>query len=172
MSASGAAKPADAIFIAPAGAGDMETVAALFREYQQGLGVDLCFQGFAEELAGLPGDYAPPSGALLVARRAGEAVGVVALRPLEPGIAEMKRLYVRPTVRGARLGRRLAVAILDEARRRGYRAVRLDTLHDMTAAHALYEALGFRRIAAYNDNPLDGVRFYELALAGAGETAP
>ena len=159
---------ADGIDISPAAAGDMATVADLFREYQRGLGVDLCFQGFDAELADLPGDYAPPEGALLLARRAGEAVGVVALRPLEPGIAEMKRLYVRPAGRGAGLGRRLAEAILDAARARGYRAVRLDTLHDMTAAHALYEALGFRRIAAYNDNPLDGVRFYELALAGAG----
>jgi putative acetyltransferase len=164
--------PADGIVIAPAAAGDLGTVAALFREYQQGLGVDLCFQGFAAELAGLPGDYAPPAGALLLARRAGEAVGVVALRPLEPGVAEMKRLYVRPAVRGGQLGRRLAEAILDAARARGYRAVRLDTLHDMAAAHGLYEKLGFRRIAAYNDNPLDGVRFYELALAGRDKGAP
>jgi ribosomal protein S18 acetylase RimI-like enzyme len=155
--------------IAPAIEGDdLASVARLFREYQIGLGVDLCFQGFDEEIATLPGDYAPPLGTILLARAGRLAAGTVALRPLGagpgdgPGLCEMKRLYVRPAFRGLKLGRRLAEAALAEARRIGYRALRLDTLATMTEAHALYERLGFRRIEAYNDNPLPDTRYYEL----------
>ena len=151
--------------IAPAaGAEDMASVARLFREYQAAIAVDLCFQGFEAELAGLPGAYAPPRGTILLARAGRAPVGVVALRPLEPGICEMKRLYVRGTVRGQRLGRRLAEDIVAAARRLGYSRMRLDTLRDMHEAHRLYETLGFRPIAPYNDNPMAGVRHMELML--------
>lgn len=141
-----------------------ELAASLFREYQTAIGVDLCFQGFAEELAGLPGAYAPPRGRLLIAHVGTEAAGCVALRPLEDGIAEMKRLYVRDAFRGTGLGRRLAGAVIAAARDAGYARMRLDTLDTMTAAIALYRALGFVEIAPYRPNPLPGPRFFELRL--------
>lgn len=146
------------------GAADMAIVASLFREYQQGLGVSLCFQDFERELAELPGAYAPPGGIIFLAEHGGQAVGVGALRALAPGIAEMKRLYVRDTARGLGLGRKLAHALVAEARARGYASMRLDTLPHLTAAIALYADMGFRKIAAYNDNPIAGVQHYELAL--------
>ena len=139
----------------------------LLRAYEKGLGVSLCFQDFDAEIAGLPGDYAPPGGTLILAHAAdGNLVGTVALRALDPaqGICEMKRLYVAPEGRGHGLGRRLAKRALTEARRFGYRAVRLDTLPAMREAQALYTALGFRDIANYNGNPVPGTRFLEKTL--------
>ena len=143
---------------------DVASVRSLFVEYQAGLGVDLCFQGFDEELAGLPGDYAAPGGCLLVAREDGEPVACVALRRLGAKTCEMKRLYVRPSHRGLGLGRALAKAVIAEARRIGYTRMRLDTLPSMEEAAALYERLGFREIEPYTVNPVPGARFLQLEL--------
>ncbi len=137
---------------------------ALLQEYADSLGVDLCFQDFHRELAGLPGDYAPPRGAFLLATHQGAIAGCVALRPLAGEGCEMKRLFVRPNFRGLGLGRALARGVLEEARRIGYRWIRLDTLPSMTEAIALYRALGFREIAPYRDNPVPGALFMEAAL--------
>jgi len=136
----------------------------LFEEYAGWLGIDLSYQGFAAELAGLPGSYAPPRGRLLLALASGEAAGCVALRPLEGMICEMKRLFVRPAFRGQRLGRLLAERVVEEARGIGYRTMRLDTLPCMHAAIQLYEALGFVRRAAYYQTPLGDTVFMELQL--------
>ena len=146
------------------GSHDVATTRALFEEYAAALGVDLCFQGFAEELASLPGAYASPRGCLLLAER-DAPVGCVALRPLAAGIGEVKRLYVRPSARGEGVGALLARAIIERARTCGYRELKLDTLPTMTAAHALYVSLGFRRCAPYYDNPLPGVTYMSLALS-------
>jgi GNAT superfamily N-acetyltransferase len=136
----------------------------LFTEYQQGLGVSLCFQGFDRELATLPGDYARPRGRLLLARIAGEPAACAALRPLGVNDAEMKRLFVRPAYRGMGIGWALAECIVDEARGMGYAALRLDTLPAMKDAQRMYAKIGFADCAAYNDNPVDGVRFMALDL--------
>lgn len=146
---------------------DLAQVRALLREYEVELDVDLCFQGFEQEMAGLPGDYAPPQGALLVAEVEGAIAGCVALRPLAAGTCEMKRLYARPAFRGRRVGRALAEAAIAEARRIGYRAMRLDTLPVMSEAQGLYARLGFVDIAPYRDNPVPGARYLELDLIGA-----
>jgi GNAT superfamily N-acetyltransferase len=148
------------MIIRPASLTDLDEIRVMLREYAAWLDVDLCFQNFEEELAGLPGDYAPPRGRLLFA----EGAGCVALRPIEQEICEMKRLYVRPEYRGSGLGRRLALAIIEEARGIGYRSMRLDTMPKMDGAQRLYASLGFRDIAPYRYNPEPGARFLELTL--------
>ena len=141
---------------------DIETARALFREYAAWLRVDLCFQNFAEELASLPGLYAPPRGRLLVAWLDGEAMGCVALRPLKDSLCEMKRLFVRPAFRRQKVGRRLAEHTIAEARLSGYSAMVLDSLPSMAPAITLYESLGFVRRSAYYATPLKDTVFMEL----------
>jgi putative acetyltransferase len=147
--------------VEPAG---LELVRGLFREYQQAIGVDLCFQGFEAELAALPGGYARPAGRLLLAWRGEALAGCGALRPLEPGAAELKRMWTRPDQRGQGVARAVAEALLAAARDEGYRVIRLDTLDWMTAARALYASLGFVERGPYYPNPLPGVVYMELAL--------
>lgn len=145
---------------------DLPAIAQLFRAYAASLPISLDYQDFDAELASLPGKYAPPHGALILARNdAGAAIGCVALRPLdEDGVCEMKRLYVAPGGRGTGLGRQLAQAIIKAARVAGYREMRLDTLPTMASAIALYEALGFTRIGAYYDTPITETVFMSLKL--------
>jgi putative acetyltransferase len=137
----------------------------LFLEYAQSLGFSLCFQSFDKELAGLPGDYAPLDGRLLLATHEGTPAGCVALHKLGPGICEMKRLYVRPQFRGKGLGRALAERIIADARQIGYTQLRLDTVEPiMRAAVAMYRQLGFREIAPYRENPVAGALYMELQI--------
>jgi ribosomal protein S18 acetylase RimI-like enzyme len=142
----------------------LDLARALLREYQQAIGVDLCFQGFERELATLPGVYAPPEGRLLLAYDGEALAGCGALRPLEPGVAELKRMWTRPAHRGRGVARAVAEALLAAARQGGRRTVRLDTLEWMTPARALYASLGFRERGPYYDNPLPGVVYMELEL--------
>jgi len=137
----------------------------LFQEYAQSLGVNLCFQNFEQELAGLPGHYAPPEGRLLLAEYEGLLAGCVALHKWESGICEMKRLYLRPAFRGKGFGRKLAEAIIAEARNIGYQRMRLDTIEPiMKDAVEMYRKLGFREIEPYRPNPIAGAMYMELQL--------
>lgn len=154
--------------ITPAGPEELAAVRAIFQEYADSLGVDLCFQQFDEELASLPGEYAAPRGALFLASVDGEIAGCCALRPLDtadyPNAAEMKRLYVRKPFRNFGLGRQLAEATLDAAREAGYASVLLDTLDEMETARALYEELGFQEVPPYYHNPIPGAHYLKATL--------
>lgn len=154
--------------VIPVSAEDLAATSDVFREYAVSLGFDLCFQDFEGEIAGLPGDYTPPRGALLLAKVDGAIAGCCALRPLDSSdyvnAAEMKRLYVRPPFRGLGLGRQLAEAILDAALISGYDSVLLDTLDDMEIARAMYEELGFKEIPPYYHNPLAGAHYLKVDL--------
>ncbi|RST52560.1 GNAT family N-acetyltransferase [Variovorax sp. MHTC-1] len=178
----------DIVLITPDERQEIEATRAIFKDYAASLGIDLCFQNFDAELANLPGDYAEPRGALLLAlvdikdaaamadvpliqRPQGglaHVAGCCALRPLDttdyPNAAEMKRLYVRPAFRGLGLGRQLAEAILDAARGAGYACVLLDTLDDMESARALYEDLGFEEVPPYYHNPIAGSHYLKVDL--------
>jgi putative acetyltransferase len=142
------------------------TARELFLEYQRGLGVDLCFQAFDEELASLPGRYAHPTGRLLLAVDGESVLGVVAMRALNDADCEMKRLYVRPVGRGLGVGRVLTTTLINEARVMGYRRMLLDTLPAMALAQALYRSMGFVEIAPYCDNPIAGTLYMALELRG------
>jgi GNAT superfamily N-acetyltransferase len=146
-------------------ASDLESVRALFREYEQGVAEPRCFAGFEMELAALPGDYAPPAGALLLARDAAGDTGCVALRRLDAARGEMKRLYVRSGRRGSGLGRGLALAAIAAAREAGYKGMVLDTLPGMTEAIALYRSLGFAPRGPYSEAPTPGAIFFELSFS-------
>ena len=145
-------------------AAQFDAVRVLFREYQASMAADPCFLSLEKELAGLPGDYAPPAGRLLLADWEGNLAGCVALRKLEEGVCEMKRFFVRPAFRGRNIGWELAQAILRESREAGYRRMRLDTLPVMQKAQALYEALGFHDIEPYWASPIAGARYMEKVL--------
>ncbi len=142
----------------------VQIVRSLFEEYARGLNISLCFQNFSQELAELPGGYAPPAGRLLLACVSDQVAGCVGVRSIEPCICEMKRLYVPPHFRGEGIGKRLASAAVREARQAGYKIMRLDTLDSMKPAVNLYRKLGFRPIDPYYHNPLTGVAFLELKL--------
>ena len=137
---------------------------ALIEEYAATLGIDLCFQNFSEEIASLAEIYGPPNGCLLLARQSNGMTGCVAVRKQAAAVCEMKRLYVRRPYRGAGLGRRLADMAIGRARQLGYSQVVLDTLPSMAEAQALYESLGFREVAGYYQNPMNGVRYLALEL--------
>jgi len=144
---------------------DVEDARAIFREYEQWLGMSLCFQSFEEELADLPGKYAPPSGRLYLARIDGETVGCIALRQIEEGICEMKRLFLRDSARGKGVGVSLIEKVISDAIEIGYKKMRLDTYPTkMGKAVSLYEAQGFYEIPPYHHNPHDGVLFMEKML--------
>jgi ribosomal protein S18 acetylase RimI-like enzyme len=146
------------------GADDTARARQLFLEYASSLGTDLAFQDFEQELASLPGAYAPPGGRLLLGRAGEELAGCVAMRPLAEDVCEMKRLYVRPAYRSLGAGRQLAEAIVQAAKDMGYGRMRLDTLPEMAAAQRLYRELGFRSIAPYRFNPIEGTEFLELQV--------
>jgi ribosomal protein S18 acetylase RimI-like enzyme len=156
--------PGMAPMITVAAEGDLSEVRELFLEYAASLEVDLAYQDFPREVAGLPGDYAPPGGCLLIARDGGAAIGCVAVRPIDEDRCEMKRLYVRPVGRGSGLGRQLTEAAIAFGRAAGFRAMRLDTLPAMAAAQSLYRELGFQIIPAYRSSPVAGNLYMELVL--------
>jgi len=153
------------MLVSAASGDEIGTMRTLLREYQRSVDTDLCFQNFEQELAKLPGNYAPPDGRLLLGYANGLPAGCVAMRRLDAETAEMKRLFVRPGYRGSGFGRVFAQAIIDAARSQGYRRLVLDTLPGMREAQALYAALGFREIGAYTDNPVAGTLFMGLELA-------
>lgn len=154
--------------VTPSSPQELEAVREIFREYAESLGIDLCFQNFEDELAQLPGEYAPPRGQLILAMVDGAVAGCCALRPLDgtdyPNASEMKRLFVRKAFRGFGLGRELAEAILDTARQAGYGCVLLDTLDDMESARALYTDLGFEEIPPYYHNPIAGAHYLKVDI--------
>jgi putative acetyltransferase len=160
--------PGDLSLETPRTPEELQQARSLFQEYANSVGVDLCFQNFAEEIKGLPGEYAEPYGALLVAKQGDELAGCCALRPLDSAdysnAAEMKRLYVRPAFRGIGTGRILAESILEAARVAGYSCVLLDTLDDMEAARALYEELGFADVPPFYYNPIPGAHYLKVDL--------
>lgn len=143
----------------------IDLIRTLFEEYAAALGFDLDFQDFRTELRELPGEYAPPAGCLLLAVDRARTAGCVALRPLDGDACEMKRLYVRPAFRGHGIGRILAVAVIEQAKRIGYARMRLDTVSSMREANALYDSLGFKKIPPYRYNPLPDALYMELRLA-------
>lgn len=154
--------------ISPTNSTHWDAIRVLFREYAQSLNIDLCFQNFEQELAQLPGDYRAPRGALLAACVDGLFAGCCALRPIDtsdyPNACEMKRLFVRPSFRGLRIGRVLAEGIMDAARIAGYDCILLDTLDDMESARALYQELGFEDIPPYYFNPIAGAHYLKANL--------
>lgn len=152
-------------FVDGHGAATIPLVREMFHEYAAWLDVDLCFQGFADELASLPGKYAPPAGAILLATVDGEPAGCVAMRPLQPSICEMKRLWIRPSLRNHGVGIRLGAAVIERARAAGYAHMRLDTLAFMQPALGLYRRLGFYEVPAYYHNPLPDTVYMEKDLA-------
>ncbi|MEM6700820.1 MAG: GNAT family N-acetyltransferase [Bacteroidota bacterium] len=143
---------------------EIQQVRHIFQEYAVTRGFDDALKGFEEELANLPGKYAAPSGALLLAKWKKEAVGCVAFRALSDSICEMKRMYVKPTFRGKGIGKALVVHLLDVAKARSYKSMCLDTHPTMLVAHQLYAQFGFKEIERYNDNPIEGIRFFERTL--------
>ena len=147
---------------------ELASVRSLFTEYANSLPIDLCFQNFEAELALLPGDYAAPRGALMLARSQQKLVGCCALRPLDavdyPNACEMKRLYVRPALRGCGLGRRLAEAVMEAAQQAGYACMLLDTLSEMETARAMYRELGFTEVPPYYYNPIEGAHYLMARL--------
>jgi putative acetyltransferase len=147
---------------------DRASVESLFREYVASLTEDISFQNPSDELAGLPGKYARPGGVVLIAWGGAQPAGAVAYRMVEPGVCEMKRLYVRRAFRGRNVGRELTEELIEDARARGYRTMLLDTLASMQSARALYRDLGFVPVAPYYDNPLPGVMYMALELGGRG----
>ena len=152
------------------GSRDLDTIRELFQEYADGIGMDLAYQGFDQELAQLPGRYAPPAGDLLIAWANGEALGCVGLRPLDlPDACELKRLYVRPAARKAGIGLALAKSVIARAVAKDYRQIMLDTLPSMASAIAVYRALGFVPIAPYSDVILPGTLYFAKQLQARGE---
>jgi len=146
----------------------VENAKELIREYAQSLEFDLGFQGFDKEMENFPGRYASPRGCLYIALDADQPIGCVALRDLGQGLCEMKRLYVKPSFRGQKIGKLLAEAVIKAAKTMGYDYMRLDTIPSMKHANMLYNALGFKPIASYRFNPIEGATFLELNLKGKG----
>lgn len=151
---------------------EIEAVRGLLVEYAQGLRVELSYEGFDEELAALPGAYGPPNGTLLLLKVGGQAAGCGGLRPLSPGVGEVKRIFVNAAYRGRGLGEVVVRSIISSARERGYHQLRLDTLPTMSVAARLYRKLGFREIPAYWPSPVPGTQYFELELRRDLESSP
>ena len=144
---------------------DMLKVRELFLEYQQWLGIDLCFQNFEDELAALPGTYAPPTGAIFLAVDNSDVMGCIGVRPRVASEAELKRLYVRPIHQDCGIGKQLFLAAMSEAKAMGYTSIVLDTLPAMQAAKSLYVDYGFKEIPAYYENPENGVKYFRYVFS-------